>query len=506
MSKVNRMSTAKSKPMIGGRALALALTVALSAALLPGCLKVGPDYARPKIDMPAGWRAEAPADKAQPPAGKKAAEDLTGWWKRFNDPVLDQLIARALAHNLDLKEAKARVRQVRAQRRVTRSDLWPGLSASGSGTLSQSRDNDLNWKETRSFGLGMDVSWEADLFGGNKRGAEAAQADLEAAEEEARGVRVSLIAETATAYIQLRTYQRRLAMARENLRLQQQTMDLTSIQFRTGLSEGLDLEKATYGLETTRSKIPDLETGLIEVRNRLAVLLGSWPGELDAKLAAEAPIPLAGGPVAVGVPADLLRRRPDIRQAERKLAAQTARIGAAEAEMYPKIGLSASGGWQAATLSGLITPAAMVAALGGGLSWSIFNWESVRGNIEVQTALQEQALLQYEAALRGAVEEVENAITGVVKEENKRQYLDKAVTSAQAAAKLSLQGYETGISDFQSVLETQQSLTSLQDSQAQSQGQEALNLVVLYKTLGGGWRAEGLPSLNPGKQPAASAK
>lgn len=469
--------------------LALAAVLLLACPGLPGCVTVGPDYAAPRVDMPRAWSAQAPAA-----ASAADRETLARWWTRFEDPVLTGLVGRAMAGNLDLKAAVARVRQARAQRRVAGAGLLPGFTAGASGSASKYRADDLRWLDRESYSLGLDVAWEADVFGGVRREAEAARADQQAAEEDLRDVLVGLAAETATSYVLLRTYQTRLATAGANLKLQEETLELTRIKFQTGLAGALDLEQATYNLEATRSQIPDLEKGLQETMTSLAVLTGAWPGEQRAELGAAAPIPRAGEPAALGVPADLLRRRPDIRAAERRLAARTARVGAAESDLYPKLSLSGSLGWEALTLGGLISPAALVAVLGSGLTWTVFNLESVRGNIEVQDALQEEALIAYEAALRTAVGEVENALTGVVKEGRKQRALAEAVASARAAAALALQGYENGISDFQNVLTTQQSLTTYEDKLAQSRGQSALNLIVLYKALGGGWSPEGLPT------------
>ena len=464
----------------------LALTLAL--AVLPGCMKVGPDYTDPNVQMPANWRA---ADKDTAKADQ--ARELADWWKAFGDPLLDRLLEKALAGNLDLKKAVSAVRQARAKRRMATGDLYPAATAKASSSASKSRKDDLSWYDKESHRLGLDLSWELDLFGRIRREVEAAAAESQAAEEDMHSVRVSLVAETASAYISLRTYQKRLTMARENLRLQEETLKLTSIKFQTGMAGALDVEQASYSLESTRSQIPDLETGLKEMKNSLAVLLGSWPGDLDRELESTAPIPAGSSQVVLGVPADLLRRRPDIRAAERRLAAQTAKVGVAEGDLYPKLTVSGSLAYESLGLTGLISPAAMVAALGGAVSWQIFNQESIRGNIQVQTELQKQALLTYESTLRTAVREVENALTRVLKENEKQKTLTRAVASARAAAALALQGYESGISDFQSVLETQQSLTSLEDRLSQSRGLSAQNIITLYKALGGGWSPKGLP-------------
>jgi NodT family efflux transporter outer membrane factor (OMF) lipoprotein len=352
---------------------------------------------------------------------------------------------------------------------------------------------DDSWKftTTESYGAGLDVSWEANLFGKTTREIEAALADYQAALEDLRDVMVSLTAETATAYVRLRTFQKRLATARENLRLQTETLELTKIKYQTGLAGALDVEQAAYSLESTRAQIPDLEAGLEETKNRLAVLLGSWPGELDKELSAEGKIPEGALETAIGLPADLLRRRPDIRAAERRLASQTAQIGVAQSELYPKLKLSGSLGLSAVTLSGLFSPAAMAAALGAGFSWKIFNLEEVRANIEIQSALQEEALLEYEATLRTAMEEVENALTDLINEARKQEALTKGVQAAREAARLALQEYQSGLADFQNVLSTQQSLISFNDKLDQSRGQATLNLITIYKALGGGWSSQG---------------
>ena len=462
------------------------VALALAAALaLGGCATVGPDYTRPETTLPEKYMG-ASADQA--PADEQA---LAEWWTLLGDPVLTDLMQRAVAGNLSLKEAAARVREVRARRKAAETGLFPEFSASGAASASQSKSNG-RWNTTESYSAGLDVSWEVDLFGTTRREIEATQADYEAAGEDLRDALVSLTAETATTYVMLRTYQLQLASAEKNLDQQQSAAELTRIKYKTGLSGALDLEQATYSLESTRSQIPALEASIEEMKNRLAVLLGGWPGDLSQELEASAPIPESSLESAVGIPADLLRRRPDIRSAERSLAAQTARIGVAEADLYPKLNLSGSLGWKALALSGLFTPASVVAAAAGGISYSIFDAGSVRANIEVQNAQQEQALLEYEALLRTAVEEVENALTALVKETKRQESLSKAAAAAREAADLALQEYQGGLTDFQKVLETQQSLTTFEDKLAQSRGQAALDLIVMYKALGGGWSAQGV--------------
>lgn len=454
-----------------------------AVVILAGCASVGPDYTEPEIKMPEEWSSKTDE-------GKLAEADpkvLADWWTLFNDPVLTNLVERAVENNLDVKAAAAKVKQVRLKRRTAAADLYPSVSATGSGSVTGRENQQGSWDEQESYGTGLDVSWEIDIFGGTRREMEAAMADYQAAREDLRDVLVSLTAETATAYVQLRIYQKQLEVTRENLRLQEEAADLTRIKYETGLAGALAAEQSTYNVESTRSQIPELESNIEEMKNRLAVLLGGWPGDLNEELSATAPIPSSALKAAIGAPADLLRRRPDIRSAERRLAAETARIGVAEADLYPKLTLNGSLGWDAAALSSLISPANLVAVLGAGISWKIFNTGSVRANIEIQNATQEQALIEYEAVLHTAVEEVENSVTSIIKEAGKQESLKKAYEAARNAAGLALQEYQTGLSDFQNVLETQQSLMSFQEKLTDSRGRSTLNMIVMYKALGGGW-------------------
>ncbi|MEW6265158.1 MAG: efflux transporter outer membrane subunit [Thermodesulfobacteriota bacterium] len=466
------------------------ITSALIAALagmvlLAGCA-VGPDYRFPDQPMPGQWKGPAAADKT----GAVDPQALAEWWKSLNDPVLTRLVERAVADNLDLKKAWARVKEVKARRGVALADLAPTLSASGSTTTSQSSKATGSGQKRDLISTGLDVSWEIDLFGGARRSIEAAQADYEAARENLNDVLVSLAAEMAANYVQLRTYQQRLAVARQNLEIQAETLQLTALRYETGLSSGLDLERAKYNLESTRSQVPSIEAKQEEAKNRLAVLLGEWPGSLDAELSRPSPIPQAELTMTIGLPAELLRRRPDLRQAERELAAQTARVGVAKAEMYPKLTLKGSLGWEALALEGLISPAHLATSLGASLLWKVFQAGAVRENIKVQNALQEQALFKYEAAVLTALEETENALMSLAREEERRRSLAEAARASEVAVGLALKQYEAGLVDFQSVLDTQKSQASFQDNLAESEGLMTQNLISLYKALGGGWPRE----------------
>ena len=446
-----------------------------------GC-SVGPDYVVPDQALPDTWKSPVPGA-----AGSTDPKALAEWWKNLGDPQLTSLVERAVGNNLDLKKAWARVKEVKARRGIARADFAPTISANGSGSSNWSNDPLALDQTTTPYKAGLDASWEIDIFGGTRRSVEAAQADYEAAQESLHDVLVSLVAEVATNYVQLRTYQKRLSVAEENLKLQTETLQLTVWQNETGLTSNFDVERARYNLESTRSAIPRLQSSLAEAKNRLAVLLGGWPGTLENELSAPAPIPTGSWQIAVGLPAELLRRRPDVRQAERALAAQTARIGVAEAELYPKLTLNGSLGYSSLALDSLMSPANLATSLGASVLVKLFQGGALRENIKVQDALQEQALAAYETTVLTALEEVENSLMSLAKENERRESLDRAFRSAEQAVQMALQQYQSGSVDFTTVLETQQSLASFQDKLADSEGAMTLDLISLYKALGGGW-------------------
>jgi NodT family efflux transporter outer membrane factor (OMF) lipoprotein len=302
-----------------------------------------------------------------------------------------------------------------------------------------------------------------------------------------RDVLVSLLAEVALNYVQVRTDQSRIAVAEANLEAQGETHQLTLWRYQAGLSDELAVQQARYNLESTRSQIPTLRTGLEEAMNRIAVLLGEQPGKVHEELEKRESIPVTPLKVAVGVPADVLRRRPDIRRVERQLAAQTARIGVATADLYPKFTLSGSIGLEALSLSNPSSTGSWTLSGGPKVTWAIFKAGAIRQNIEIQSALQEQYLTAYEAAVLSALEEVENALVAYAKEQQRRQSLSEATQAAQKAVELAQHKYQAGLTDFSNVLDAQRSLLSFQDQLAQSDGTVTSKLVSLYKVLGGGW-------------------
>jgi multidrug efflux system outer membrane protein len=456
----------------------------IAILILAGCATVGPDYIPPDTTVSKDWHT--------PLKGGLIAEGmdlqaLSSWWSRLEDPELSDLIERSVKGNLDVKDARARIREARARRGIARADLFPTLDATGSATWSHTSE-DTGTGETRDFyAAGFDAGWELDLFGGTQRSVEAANADLDAAQENLYDVLVSLTAEVALNYIEVRIYQKRLAATKANLEIQQETYCLIQSRYQAGLDDELAVHQARSSLESTRSQIPTLRTGLEEAMNRIAVLLGVQPGALHKQLENYKSVPVVPLKVAVGVPADVLRRRPDVRKAERELAAQTARIGVAIAELYPKFTLIGSIGLEALSLGNLITAGSRTFSIGPRITWPIFNAGSIRANIEIQSAIQEQTMIQYESAILSALEDVENALVAYVEEQIRRTSLEEAVDAAKKALDLAQFKYQTGLIDFITVLDAQRSLLTYEDQLVQSTGTITSNLVRLYKALGGGW-------------------
>jgi NodT family efflux transporter outer membrane factor (OMF) lipoprotein len=424
-----------------------------------------------------GGLEEAPPDPAR----------LAQWWENLGDPVLTDLMGRAVNNNLDLRQAVSRVREARAQRSIAQAGLFPSVDAAGSVTRSSGSENMGSGQSRTLYSAGLDAGWEIDLFGGVRRSVEAADADLQSTREDLHDVLVSLSAEVGLNYLDLRTYQARLAVAEANLKNQEESYKMTGERYEAGLTDELDVQQARANLESSRSRIPSLRSGLEGSMNRLAVLLGVQPGTLHREMDQASPIPVVPASVAVGVPADVLRQRPDIRKAERELAAQTARVGAATAELYPKLTLNGSIGLEALNSGELFSSGARSGSYGPRISWPVFRAGAIRQNIEVQSARQEQALLVYESSVLGALEEVENTLTAYAGEQRRRDALSNAADAAGQAYGYARIKYEAGLTDFSSLLDTQRSLLVLQDELATSNGTVTANLVRLYKALGGGW-------------------
>ncbi len=462
-----KMSAARNRPA----AKHLSVLLVMLPMIITGCISVGPDYQRP-----------APPDI---PDARDVEVDAAQWWHQFNDPILTRMVQQALDNNHDLKTAVSRVRQARAQLARTQAAYGPAIDLGGSITRSQSSKNSMaNAGTTTLYSTGFDAVWEIDIFGGTKRAVEAAVADWEAIRVGLDDVRISVAAETAIAYLSVRTYQYRLTVSRANLEAQQETFGILADRFNAGLSSGLALQQARYNLENTRAAIPALEAGLERARNALSVLTGEIPGTLQIPDINRIP---QSGLVLEGIPGDLLRRRPDIQRAERELAAQTARIGVAVADLYPKFTLTGALGLGSLQASTLLESDSGKYSIIPGIRWPIFHSGSIRNAIKIQEAVQKQYLYAYETAVLNAVQEVRDALINYRKEKERRASLKQAVDAARVAEELAQDQYRNGLCDFSNVLDAQRSLLSFQEALAVSEGMVSQNAVRLYKALGGGW-------------------
>jgi len=451
-------------------------------AMLGACA-VGPDYHAPAFDLPADWST------ARNERGSSARiEDLSQWWTRFEDPVLNDLITRAIENNPDRAAALASIREARARAKIAGASRYPAIDAGGAAGAYQSGSADWNGL----YSAGLDASWEADIFGGVKQELKAAEATLQAREAAHVDVLTSLTAEVAVTYVEIRTLQERLRLTRASIVAQEETFDQVRWRAEAGLTSSLDVEQARANFESTRAQIPTLQDTLANAFTSLSVLLGESPGIVEATLTSPSDIPVAEPINADVLPADLLRQRADLRSAERNLAAQSARVGVATTALYPRLTLSGSLGASADDLSGLLDETGLANSLVSSLSAPVFNAGALRANVEAEDAVLEQALASYESAVLLALKEVEDALSAASTARARSDFLDKAVRASQQAYDMALLEYQTGLVDFQTVLDTQRTLLSLQDDLAQSQAAETNSQIATYKALGGGWSQTGL--------------
>jgi NodT family efflux transporter outer membrane factor (OMF) lipoprotein len=417
--------------------------------------------------------------------------------------VLNSLIERAVLTNLDLRLATARIREARALRGIVASDLWPTINTAGSYLRFRGSENTLSSAtsggsansgvpssllESDFFQLNFDATWELDLFGRVRRSVEAAEADIAAEEENLRDVLVTLVAEVARNYVDLRGFQGQLLVAQDNIQAQQQSVELTNARFQAGLTSGLDVAQAEAQLATTQSQPPILESAKRQSIHRLGVLLGQLPETLINELTPEKPIPPIPPEVLVGLPSELLWRRPDVRRAERQAAAATARIGVATADLFPRFAFSANViGLQSTDITDLPLASSRFWSVGPTVSWPIFDAGRIRANIEAHNARGEQSLVQYEQTVLTAIEEVENALIAYTQEQMRQRVLASAVEANRRSVALAYEQYTKGLGDFLNVLVAQRSLYTAEDQLVQSERTIVSNLIALYKALGGGW-------------------
>ncbi len=465
------------------------------AAGIAGCAAVGPEFQKPEAEVADTWL------EAHDPRVDTSSSAYQDWWAVFNDPVLDRLIATAYAENLSLQVAGLRILQARANLGFSIGLKYPQSQTIGTSfARSKSSENAPPFSslpddvasridtETDFWGTSFDIAWEADIWGRFRRGIESAEADLAANMLNFDAVLVTLTGDVALTYTTIRTLEQRLAYLRENIAIQQRGLKLAETRFEFGATSELDVAQSRSLLRSTEAAIPLLQMQISMTKNILSLLLGMPPSTLADILGSETSIPNASQNAAVGIPADLIRRRPDVRAAEMAAAAQSAGIGVAAADLYPQFVLAGSFGLAGESFSdqfGSGSASGFVAPL---VNWNIFNYGRIKNNIRVQDARFQQLLVAYEIVVLNAAREVEDGLVGFLRSQERVQYLEQAVVAAQRSVELSLDQYESGLVDFQRVLNSQASLLGLQDALAGARGQIASSLVSTYRALGGGWQ------------------
>ncbi len=493
------------------------LIVCCCIAILNGCMKVGPDFQKPETELSDNW-SESNVDLAtQQHAGEE--DTLASWWTVFEDDMLTSLIQKAVKNNYDIQLATSRIRQARAERGKAKSGLGPNLSVTGSYTRRQTNSNTITSEPTPSplpeagqspqtgpsspglqedtvigdqYNAGFDASWELDIFGGVSRRIEAAEAELESAIEAKRNVHITLVAEVAREYVGLRALQLRINIARKNLQAQTHVADLTKKRFNGGFANGLDVANAESQTALTQAVIPQFEAASFQKIYSISVLLGQEPTEFIKELSLVEDIPSVefSEMVPIGVPSDLLLRRPDIRGLEAKIHSATALIGEATSDLFPKFYISGFTGYQSEESDTLFTPSSWIWSFGPSFSWNIFNTGQTRANIEKQEAVTEQIVIEYQHTVIKALQEVESALIASKKEKEHFQALSNAVEANRKAVRLATLLYQGGEIDFLEVLIAQRSLLLSEDAWAQSRERLSTNLITLYKAIGGGWDVE----------------
>ncbi len=455
-----------------------------------------PNTTPPKSTPPAPTTGVLPPDVT--PVGPvegvsitSANENLAEWWTVFNDPVLNKLVTDTLTTNLTLRAAELRVCEARATRGIVASALFPQINYDGSAETSRVPLNipkrGLIGNTSNFFQHGLDATWELDFFGGTRRAIESAEANIDASIEDRRNIMVTLAGEVGLNYVSLRGFQKQLAIARDNVDSQQKNAELIKKKFQAGLSNKLDYANAVALMATTRASIPPLETAAQQAIYALAVLLGREPAALDAELNKDAPIPPPPPSIPAGLPSDLIRRRPDVRTAEARIHAATAEIGVAKADLFPKFSLTGNSGFQGQKQSALVTWAHRTYSFGPSVDWPIFAAGKIGCNIELQKWLEQEAKANYRQTVLSALQDVDSALFALAKEKDHRQALDDAVKSFKEVVTLSMKLYTDGNSDYLNVITAERSLYLAQDALAQSERDMSLDVVAVYKALGGGW-------------------
>lgn len=489
MKRISDISSRMSWPTTNHLAILPPIIAAILASFgISGCV-VGPNYVPPQPFMPDAWHQAATEGLAE------GETNLRAWWTSLNDPVLDKLIERAASGNLDLKQAFGRIREARARRGIATGDYYPDINSFGDAVRFRRSEETSpvlpsGTRNDNLFDVGIDTTWEIDVFGRISRSIESADATMEASVENYRDVLVLLYAEVARNYVEARALQTRIRFTQGNIETQRQTLKLTQDRQKAEIAPELDVRQAELNLARTESALPTLRFLLAQTIHRLGVLAGEHPGALYEILSQEASIPNTPNLVQVGLPAELLRQRPDVRQAERALAAQHAQIGVATADLYPRFSLLGTFALEAPQGGDVFNNRSFAYSFGPAVRWNLFDGGRVRNNIKAQDALTQQSLARYEQTVLTALEEVENAMVAYVEEGQRRDALARSVDAARKSAELVTTLYKTGLTDFQNVQDSERSLAVQEDQLAESQGNVVTNLIQIYKALGGGWQPD----------------
>jgi outer membrane protein, multidrug efflux system len=456
----------------------------LVAAVFCGCT-VGPNYKRPDLPVREQWTHSAAtqpsvADQSTPPAQ---------WWMTLNDPTLNSLVYRASQGNLSVSIAMYRIAEARAQRGVAASQMFPAVAADGSYSYNHNAGPlfPAVTKDYQFYAAGFDAIWEADVFGGIRRSVEAAEYDLEAQQDAERGAVVSLVSEVARNYVELRTVQQRIIIANANIQTQSDTLDLAKRLNTAGIVSDLDVTRAQAELMQTRSAIPVLEIQEKVSIHQLSILLGDPPQTLEMELDPPGPIPAPPPHVPIGLPSQLLRRRPDVRLVERQLAAATAQIGVAEADLYPQFTITGDFGVGAEDFGKMFNWSSRYVSVGPAVRWQIFEGGRILANIDAKKAIRRELLDQYKLTILTALRESADALVGFNRRQEQLNLLTQSVDSNRQSVRIASERYASGTVDYQSLLDTERSLLQAEDTAIVGQGDITLNMISLYKAIGGGW-------------------
>ena len=459
-----------------------------------GCAMVGPDFVKPEAPVLDDWT------ETQAPGLSAGEADYSNWWRVFDDPVLNNLVKMAYEQNLSLQIAGIRIYEARAQLGIAVGNLYPQQqAASGSLTnnkLSTGAETPFIDGSFNALGLGFDAAWELDIWGKFRRSVQTGVANLEATVASYDNVLVSLTAEVARAYIVIRTLEKQLVIAGENVRLQEQSLRIAEVRFREGAVTELDVAQARSLLRDTQALIPRLESGLRKAQNALAILLGVLPGELKALLNGPTEIPVASETVVIDIPNNLLRRRPDIRLAELRIATQSPQIGIAKADLYPHFFLFGTIGWRSSdatsafgqsSLGDIFSYKSLFWSVGPGFNWDILNYGRIKNRVRLEDARLQQLVVTYKNTVLNAQREVADALVAFTRSREEERFLKDSVTSAERSVEISLLQYREGLVDYQRVLDSERFLATQSNRLTEVSGQVSTNLVSAYKALGGGW-------------------